>query len=100
MGPVPLGGRCEGGNVSIHWEVPSLAGTEGELKSLRGECSSRCAEGKVERNLHTGSVPTGTPQPEMIVCLTTGVGWGWVLRLRLQRSDSRERTGVGCMKTA
>ena len=27
-------------------------------------------------------------------------GWGWELRLGLWRSDPRERTGVGCMKTA
>ena len=29
-----------------------------------------------------------------------GAGWGWKLRLRLQRSDPRERTGVGCVNTA
>ena len=27
-------------------------------------------------------------------------GGGWELRLGLQRSDSRERTGVGCVNTA
>ena len=29
-----------------------------------------------------------------------GGGGGWELRLRLQRSDPRERTGVGCVNTA
>ena len=27
-------------------------------------------------------------------------GGGWELRLRLRRSDTRERTGVGCVNTA
>ena len=71
----------------------------GELQSLRGEGSNRGAEGEMERIPHRGSVPTSTPQPEM-VCSPAGAGGGWALRLRLRRSDPRERTGVGCMKTA
>ena len=58
------------------------------------------AEGKVERFLHRGSVPTSTHQPERLVCSPAGEGGGWELRLGLQRSDPRERTGVGCMNTA
>ena len=49
MGAAPLGGRCEGGKVSTHWEVPSPVGTERELWSLGGEHSNKCAEGKAER---------------------------------------------------
>ena len=43
---------------------------------------------------------TNTQQPERLVCSPAGTGGGWELRLGLQRSDPRERTGVGCMNTA
>ena len=69
-------------------------------QSLRGEGSNSGAEGKAERFPHKRSVPTSTHQPERLVCSPTGVGGGWELRLRLWRSDPRERTGVGCIKTA
>ena len=73
---------------------------EEKLQS-HGEEHSNCGgEGKVERFLHRGSVLTSTHQPETLVCSHPGVGGGWELRLRLQRSDPRERTGVGCVKTA
>ena len=65
-----------------------------------GEHSNRDAEGKAERFLHRGSVLTSTHQPEMLVCLPAGESGGWELRLGLWRSDPRERTGVGCIKTA
>ena len=32
-GPSPLGGSCEGGKVSTHYEAPSLAGTEGSFRA-------------------------------------------------------------------
>ena len=54
----------------------------------------------MERFPHRGSVPTSTHQPERLFCSPAGMGWGWELRLRLQRSDRRERTGVGCVNTA
>ena len=72
----------------------------GKLQSHGGESSNRVAEGKAERFLHRGSVPTITHQPERLVCSPTWVGWGWELRFGLQRSDPRERTGLGCMNTA
>ena len=101
--PTPLGGSCEGGKVSTHYGGPSLAGTGAgqreKLQSHKGECSNRGAEGKVERFLHKGSVPTSTPQPERLVCPPAGVGGGWELRVGLWRSDPRERTGVGGVKT-
>ena len=75
-------------------------GGVGKLRSHRGECSNRCAEGKAERFPHRGSVPTSTHQPERLVCSPAGTGGGWELRLRPQRSDPRERTGVGCVNTA
>ena len=74
--------------------------TGGKLQSRRGERSNRGAEGKAERLPHRGSVPTGTQQPERHVCSPAGAGGGWELRLGLWRSDSRERTGVGCVNTA
>ena len=72
----------------------------GKLGSHRGECSNRGAEGKAERLLHRGSVPTSTHQPERLVSSPARAGRGWELRLRLRRSDPRERTGVGCVNTA
>ena len=72
----------------------------GEHWSHRGEHSNRGAEGKVERFLHRGSVQTSTHQPERLVCSPAGVGGGWELGLGLQRSDPRERTGVGAVNTA
>ena len=76
-------------------------GWEGEkLHNHGGEHSNRGAEGKEERFLHRGSVPTSTHQSERLVCSPTGAGGGWELRLGLQRSDPRERTGLGCVNTA
>ena len=72
----------------------------GKLPSHRGERSNRGAEGKVETFPHKGSVWTSTHQPKRLVCSPTGMGRGWELKLRLQRSDPRERTGVGCVNTA
>ena len=72
----------------------------GKLQSHGGERSNRGAEGKAERFPHRGSVPTSTHQPERLVRSLAGAGGGWELRLSLQRSDHRERTGVGYMNTA
>ena len=102
-GPAPVGGRCEGGKVSTHEETPlraeTVGGRGGELWSHGGESSNRGAEGKAERFLHRGSVPTSTHQPERLVCAPAGAGGGWELRLGLQ-SDRRERSGVGGVNTA
>ena len=72
----------------------------GKPWSHRGKHSNRGEEGKVERFPHRGSVPTRTHQPARLICSPTRAGGGWELRLRLQRSDPRERTGVGCVNTA
>ena len=69
-------------------------------ESWRREHSNRGVEGKAERFLHRGLVPTSTHQPEKLVCSPAGAGGDWELRLGIQRSDSRERTGVDCVKTA
>ena len=69
-------------------------------QSHGGESSNRGTEGKVERFLHRGSVLTSTHQPERFVCSPARAGGGSELRLGLQKSDPRERTGVGCMNTA
>ena len=57
-------------------------------------------EGKAERFPQRESVLTSTHQPEMLVCSPARAGEGCKLRFRLQRSEPRERTGVGYMKTA
>ena len=48
---------------------------------------------------HRRSVPTSIHLPKRLVCSPAGVGGGWELRLGLQRSDPRERAGVGCVNT-
>ena len=83
----------------LHWWRRGL-GWGGKLWSHGEEHSNRGAEHKAERFPHRGSVPTSTHQPEMLVCSPAGAGVGWELRLGLQRSDPRERTGVGCLKGA
>ena len=83
----------------LHWWRRGWGVVRGKLWSHRGECSNRGAESKVERFPHRGSVLTSTHQPERLVCSTTGAPGGWELRLWFQRSDTRERTGVGCVKT-
>ena len=74
----------------------------GELWNHRQEHSNRGAERKAERFPHRGLVLTSTHQPETLVGSPTRVGGGWELRLGLglQRSDPRERTNVGYLKTA
>ena len=76
-----------------------LGGGGGKLRSHGGERSNRGAEGKAERFLRRGSVPTSTHQPKRLVCSPTRVGQGWELRLGLRRSDPRESTGVGRVNT-
>ena len=104
MGPLPLGGSCEGG--SFHTLGNPCTGRDsgwvggGKPLSYRGECRNRGAEGKAERFLHKGSVLTSTHQPDRIFCSPAGAGRGWELRLQLWRSDPRENTEVGCMNKA
>ena len=43
-----------------------MGGRGGKLRSHGGECSNRGAEGKVERFLHRGMVPTNTHQLERL----------------------------------
>ena len=82
----------------LHWWRWGVVG--GKLQSHGGEHSNRGAEGKTKRFPHRGLVPTSTHQPERLVCSPAGTGRGWELSLGLQRSDPRERTGVGCVNTA
>ena len=71
---------------------------EGELQSLVGECSNQFEEGKMNSNPHRRSalLPC-TPQPKMLICQC-----GWGLGTESQASEVRlkERTRVGCVKTA
>ena len=82
----------------LHWQRWGVTG--GKLRSHGGERSNRGAEGKAERFPHRGLVPTSTHQPERLVYSPPGTGGGWELKLGLQRSDPRERTGVGSVNTA
>lgn len=65
MGPAFLGGSCERGKVSTHWEDPLLgwriAGLEGEFWSLREKSSNQTVEGKVGKDRWC------TPQPKNLV---------------------------------
>ena len=72
----------------------------GKLRSHGGESSNRGAEGKAERFPHRVSVPTSTHWTERLLCSPARAGGGWELSLWFQRSDPRERTGVGCVNTA
>ena len=76
-----------------------LQEAEGGASGPRRSAQDRGAEGKAGRFPHRGSVPTGTHQPERLVCSPAGVGGGWELRLGL-RWDPGKRTGVGCVNTA
>ena len=78
---------------SLHWRRQGWGGEK--LQSHGGERSNMGAEGEEERFPHRGSVPTSTHQPERLVCSPARTGGGWELRLGLQRSDPRERIGVG-----
>ena len=70
----------------------------GEASEPQRRVQQQGAEGKAERFPHRGLVLTSTHQPEMLVCSPAVVGGGWELRFGLQRSDTREETGVGCMR--
>ena len=82
----------------LHWRIHGEVW--GKHQSHGGEHSNTSAEGKAERFLHRGLAPTSTDQTERLLCSPARAGGGWELRLRLRRSDPRERTGVGCVKTA
>ena len=84
----------------LHWWRRGSGRWRGKLQSHGGQLSNRGAQSKAERFPHRGSVLSSTHQPERLVCSPAWAGGGWELRLGLQRSDPRERTGVGCMNTA
>ena len=84
----------------LHWWRRGWGVAGGKLRTQGGERSNRDAEGKVARFPHRGSVLTSTHQPKRLVCSPARAGGGWELRLGLRRSDPRERTAVGCVKTA
>ena len=72
----------------------------GSFRATEESTATGVRRAKTKRFPHRGSVPTSTHQPERLVGSPARVGGGWELRLRLQRSDSRERTGVGCVNRA
>ena len=76
-----------------------LGGGEGGIWSLREEHSNKCAEGKLEKAMPRGIRLRSTLLAETLLHLLTQVDVVWALGLGLQKSDTRERTGVGFMKT-
>ena len=53
------------------------------------------------REIPTQRIGADQHSPAREACLLThGARGGWELRLGLWRSDTRERTGVGCVNTA
>ena len=77
------------------WGVGRGEPSEPQRRAQQQGCRGQSREIPAQR-----SVPTSTHQPERLVCSPARVGGGWELRLGLQRSDPRERTGVGCENTA
>ena len=72
---------------------------EGGASDLGGECSNRGAEGKAEIPARRIGAEQHSPAQE--ACLLTRQGrWGLGAEARAQSTDPRERTGVGCEKTA
>ena len=99
MSPAPLEGGCERGKIPVPWEASQaerLAGTEVELQSLRGECSSWWAAGRAGGERHKWSVPPPCC-PQLEVCIYwCGLGAGtWASEIQ-----PRERTGAGYVKTS
>ena len=103
MGPAPVGGSREGGKVSTHQEPlrgRKLRVAEGGASEPRRRAQPQGCGGQ------SGEIPAqriGAKQhsPAREACLLTRRGGrGWELRLGLRRSDPRERTGVGDVKTA
>ena len=81
----------------LHWQGLGVEGEalEPQRRMKQQECRGQSREIPAQR-----MVPISTHQPERLECSPVGVGGGWELRLRLRRTDPRERTGVGCAKTA
>ena len=95
----------------LHWRRQGWAG--GKLRSHRGEHTNRATEGKAERFLHRGSVPTSTHQPERLVCSpasrgqwglgaeapassevrSQGEDWGWMYEHNLMGDSAPQRAG-------
>ena len=69
----------------------------GKLRSHGGERSNRGAEGKAERFLHRGSVPTSTHQPERLVC---SPGFGWRAGRGLGLAERTQPEGVSAPRLA
>ena len=81
----------------LHWQRQGVGG--GSFRAMEESAAVGVQRAK-QRFPHRGSVPTSTQEPERLVCSPTGAGEGWELRFQLQRSDPRERTGVGYVNTA
>ena len=78
----------------LHWRRRGVAG--GSFRAMEESTAIRVQRAK-QRDSHTDDqcrpALTSLRKP-------TGAGGGWEVRLQLQRSDLRERTGVGCVNAA
>ena len=64
MGPAPLGGSCEGGKVSTHWEAPSLA-EMGVVEGGRFGATEESAATEVRRAKRRDSRTEGQCRPAL-----------------------------------
>ena len=88
----------------LHWRGWGTGGGGGKLQSHGGEHSNRDAEGKLERFLHRGSIPTSTHQPKRLVCRlraearasevrSQGEDWGWLHEHSLKGASAAQIAG-------
>ena len=102
-GSAPLAGSCEGGKVSTHQGAPSLAemgagggeASEPQRRAQQQECRGQSREIPAQR---IGAEQHSPAREARLLTRRGGRGLG--AEARLQRSDPRERTGVGCVNTA
>ena len=103
-GPAPLGGSCEGG--SFHTLGSPFTGGDGGWLGGSFEATEESTATGVQRAKWRNTRTEDWCQPALIsprglsAHPPAGMGGGWERRLGLQRSDPRERTGVGGVNTA
>ena len=80
MGPAPVGGSCEGGKVSTHYEAPAWAETAGGGGGGASETRSRAQKqgcGGQRREIPTQRIGADQHSPAKEACLLTRRdGWG------------------------
>ena len=79
----------------LHWWRWGWAG--GNFRTMEKSTATGVQKAKLR-----DSIAEDQCQPALtrLVCSPAWAGGGWGLRLGLQKSDPRERTGVGCVNIA